>query len=174
MSNPSAPITRRQALQRLGVVTGVAYCAPQVTSISQARAASQSSAPSRSSTASEPSPPSSPSGPTTVSAPTSASGSEEAVSAPSGCRGATSEERATISRRDKRRADEAVSSGRARPLREILRSVQKQHPGRLIKVGFKRQGTENQYWLKVISQNGRVQTLTVDASTGVISNIKGC
>ena len=182
MSNMGTKMNRRQAMARLGLVAGAAYCAPLVTQISRARAASGVSEPSAPSSASPPSPsppaassPSPPSSPSpsmpTPSTPTSGT---KTTPAASGCSQPSGAERATISRRDMRRAEAAVSRGDAKPLREIVGIVQNRHPGRVIKVGFQNQGSKNQYWLKIVSHSGRVQIVTVDAGSGVVSSVKGC
>lgn len=168
MSNMGTKMNRRQAMARLGLVAGAAYCAPLVTQISRARASSGVSEPSAPSPASPPSAPSSPS--PSMSTPSS----PETASAASSCSQPSGAERATISRRDMRRAEAAVSRGDAKPLREIVNIVQNRHPGRVIKVGFRNQGSKNQYWLKIVSHSGRVQIVTVDAGSGVVSSVKGC
>ena len=72
------------------------------------------------------------------------------------------------------RANAAVARGEARPLREIVGLVQAQYPGRLIEVGFNERAGVNVYWLRMVAGNGSLQTVTVEAATGLILGVKGC
>lgn len=166
-------LTRRAALKRLGLAVGAAYCSPLITGLSSAQAGS---------TASSPSDVSSVSAPSSTSAPSQASGpsgadngqgsdrdqSNNRCSAPSGG------ERVGISRRDMDLANEAVSRGDAKPLREIFQIVQGRYPGQMIRVGFNANGRSRQYWLRMVTHTGSVQTVTVDALTGATVHVRGC
>ena len=72
------------------------------------------------------------------------------------------------------RANAAVARGQARPLREIVKLVQSRHPGRLIEVGFNEDTGKGVYWLRMVSGNGALQTVTVDAASGRITGVNGC
>lgn len=170
-------ITRRQALRRLGLAIGAAYCAPFVAGLSQARAASGSSSASPASSASPPSRPSPASAPSSPSAPSNpARDADRDVKGPSrnGCSQPSGSSRATINRRDMERAQAAVARGEAKTLREIVTIVQRQYPGRLIKVGFQGSGADQAYWLQMVMGGGSVQTVTVDAGSGMITSVGGC
>ncbi len=125
MMKSASPISRRQALARLGLAAGAAYVAPAMTGLSRAQASSGSSGSSAASPASPASQAS------TTSQPSQPSGAED-----DGCQLGTVPEHATISRSDMRDAQRAISQGRALPLREVVNQVKKRHPGRLINVGF--------------------------------------
>lgn len=185
MTKEVAKISRRQALGRLGLALGAAYCAPLVVSASQARAASGSSPASSASRASTPSGPSPASEPSRASAPSSTSAPSSPVrdngtksdagnQLRTGCSQPSGASRATISRRDMQRAQAAITRGDAKTLREVVEIVQRNHPGRLIKVGFQGSGADQAYWLQMVSGGGSVQTITVDAGSGAIISVRGC
>jgi hypothetical protein len=163
-------LTRRAALRRLGLAVGVAYCSPALTGLSTAHAASapsSSSSPSPATAPSAPSPASAPSGPENDRG-SDGDTSQSRCSAPSGS------EPVGISRRDMNLANAAVARGEARPLREIFQIVKRRHPGQMIRVGFNSNGRSREYWLRMVSQTGSVQTVTVDALTGATLNVRGC
>ena len=175
MSRRQNPISRRQALARLGLGISAAYCAPALTGLSRAAASSSPSASSAASPASSPSPPDPASAP---SAPSGASGGQPNSGpkprARTGCSAPSGAERASISRRDMTRANAAVARGAALPLRQIVTTVQKRHPGRLIRVGFSESRARAVYWLQMVAGDGTVQTVTVDAASGGILGVEGC
>lgn len=176
MTRANEKLTRRAALRRLGLAVGAAYCSPMLTGMSSALAGSPASSSSNPTPPSDPTAPTAPSTPTAASAPSSPSGSEDdgreggrgECSAPSGS------ERIEISRRDMQLANEAVAQGEAKPLREIFEIVQGRHPGRMIRVGFDTGGGTRQYWLRMVTHSGSLQTVTVDAFTGATMNVRGC
>lgn len=184
-------LSRRKALARLGLGFASAYMTPTVVGLSTARAASGVSdptPPSAPSPASSPTPPSSPSpasppsNPTTPSAASQASspsqpGSSQASSGPSGpgaCRQSTLQGGGQITRNDYEQAQQAISRGDARPLREVLNTVQSQHPGRIVSVGFSQSGRSTAYRVLIISSSGAVLSITVNARTGQITRVQSC
>ncbi len=186
-------ISRRAALARLGFGAVGAYMAPSVTRLSAAQAASSASppspasdpspasAPTRASPPSDPSPPSAASqssAPTRPSGPSRSSGASGAeVSGPSGpgaCRPSSIPGGAQITRRDYERAQRAISRGDARPLREILNTVQSSHPGRLVQVGFSETGGTPSFRVLIVDRAGAVVSITVDAGSGRITSVRKC
>lgn len=173
MTRAPEKLTRRAALRRLGLGLGAAYCSPILTGLSRAQAASSASS---SSNPSPPSDPTAPSTPSAVSSPSSPSGAENdgRDGSQGGCSAPSGSERVEISRRDMELANEAVARGEAKPLREIFQTVQGRHPGRMIRVGFNSNGGNRHYWLRMVTQSGSVQTITVDALTGATISVRGC
>lgn len=186
MTCANEKLTRRAALRRLGLAVGAAYCSPMLTGMSSAQAASSASSTTNPTPPSDPTAPTAPSTPSAVSSPSSPSGAENQGGpgddgrddGPNGsqgeCSGPSGSERIEISRRDMDLANDAVARGEARPLREILPIVQRRHPGRMIRVGFNPNGGARQYWLRIVTQSGSVQTVTVDALTGATVYVRGC
>lgn len=193
MSGSSKPITRRAALARLGLAVGAAYCSPALTQLSSAQAASapsalsepsEASAPSAPSRVSRPTAPTAPTAPSRATRPSTPSGSETISSSnrndrnrstqQQGCSAPSGSEGIGISSRDNNLANEAVARGTAKPLREIFDIVQRNHKGQLIRVGFNQSGGGNQYWIRMVSPSGAVQTVTVDALTGRTLRVGGC
>ena len=179
MSGSNTTLTRRAALARLGLAVGAVYCSPILTQLSIAQAASApsaSSSPSAASPASAPSatspasPPSSPSGPSNN---TSTDRDRQDQSA-GGCSAPSGSEGITISRRDMTRANDAVARGDAKPLREIFGIVQRRHPGQMIRVRFTVAGNNRAYLIRMVTETGSVQTVTVDALTGATLGIGAC
>ena len=179
MSGSNTTLTRRAALARLGLAVGAVYCSPILTQLSSAQAASAPSAPSSPSTASPASapsaaspasPPSSPSGPSNN---TSTDRDRQDQSA-GGCSAPSGSEGITISRRDMTRANDAVARGDAKPLREIFGIVQRRHPGQMIRVRFTVAGNNRAYLIRMVTESGSVQTVTVDALSGATLGIGAC
>ena len=179
MSGSNTTLTRRAALARLGLAVGAVYCSPILTQLSSAQAASApsaSSSPSAASPASAPSaaslasPPSSPSGPSNN---TSTDRDRQDQSA-GGCSAPSGSEGITISRRDMTRANDAVARGDAKPLREIFGIVQRRHPGQMIRVRFTVAGNNRAYLIRMVTETGSVQTVTVDALSGATLGIGAC
>ena len=179
MSGSNTTLTRRAALARLGLAVGAVYCSPILTQLSSAQAASAPSAPSSPSAASPASapsaaspasPPSSPSGPGN----NSSTDRDRQDQSAGGCSAPSGSEGITISRRDMTRANDAVARGDAKPLREIFGIVQRRHPGQMIRVRFTVAGNNRAYLIRMVTESGSVQTVTVDALSGATLGIGAC
>jgi uncharacterized membrane protein YkoI len=179
MSGSNTTLSRRAALARLGLAVGAVYCSPILTQLSSAQAASAPSAPSSPSAASPASapsaaspasPPSSPSGPGN----NSSTDRDRQDQSAGGCSAPSGSEGITISRRDMTRANDAVARGDAKPLREIFGIVQRRHPGQMIRVRFTVAGNNRAYLIRMVTETGSVQTVTVDALTGATLGIGAC
>jgi uncharacterized membrane protein YkoI len=179
MSGSNTTLTRRAALARLGLAVGAVYCNPILTQLSSAQAASAPSAPSSPSAASPASapsaaspasPPSSPSGPGN----NSSTDRDRQDQSAGGCSAPSGSEGITISRRNMTRANDAVARGDAKPLREIFGIVQRRHPGQMIRVRFTVAGNNRAYLIRMVTETGSVQTVTVDALTGATLGIGAC
>ena len=80
----------------------------------------------------------------------------------------------SISRKDYDAAQAAVRAGNALPLDSVWPEVAKQYNGRLIGIEFAGSGNNAQYQFRAISASGRLETIVVRASSGVIDSIVGC
>ncbi len=169
-------ISRRAALARLGLGAAAAYVAPSVAGLSYARASSEPSSPSTSSSPSQPSPSQS----STPSAPDPDPSQELGASATSGpssaggCKLPSELEKTQISESEYRRAQAAISRGDARPLGEILRNVRNEYPGKAVKVGFSRWSLNPVFRVQIVSLDGAVLSVTVDAGTGRVISARKC
>ncbi len=169
-------ISRRAALARLGLGAAGIYVSPVILGLSKAHAASSvsaSSAPSLSSPPTPPSPPSAPSSPSGPSRPNDGTG----LSGPSGpgsCRQTSLPGGGQITRSDYERAQQAISRGDAKPLREVVGYVQARHPGRLLRVGFSDSGRSPTFGVVIVIPSGAIVSVTVDARSGQITNVKYC
>jgi uncharacterized membrane protein YkoI len=63
---------------------------------------------------------------------------------------------------------EAVETGNAMPLRDIQAMLETQYPGVLIEAQLQRRGAAFFYDLTVLSPQGRVYVVTVEAATGLV------
>jgi uncharacterized membrane protein YkoI len=179
MSGSNTTLSRRAALARLGLAVSAVYCSPILTQLSSAQAASAPSAPSSPSAAS---PASAPSASSPASPPSSPSGPSNDTStdrdrqdqSTGGCSAPSGSEGITISRRDMTRANDAVARGDAKPLREIFGIVQRRHPGQMIRVRFTVAGNNRAYLIRMVTETGSVQTVTVDALSGATLGIGAC
>jgi uncharacterized membrane protein YkoI len=63
----------------------------------------------------------------------------------------------------------AVESGKAIPLRDIQSMIEPQYPGVLIEAQLQRRGAVFFYDLKMLSPQGRVYVVTVEAATGLVA-----
>ncbi len=81
---------------------------------------------------------------------------------------------AQITRRDYERAQDAILRGEARPLPEILGSVNKEHPGQLLRVRFSERGQSSAFRVVIVNRSGAIVTVTVDAKSGQITNVQNC
>lgn len=184
-------ITRRAALARLGLGAASVYMSPGIFGISVAHAASSVSGSSGSSDASAASPASavsSPSAASTASSPSASSG----ASRPSGssrsagstwnsgpsragsCHQTSLRDGAQITRRDYERAQQAILRGEARPLRDILTSVEQQHRGQLLRVSFSERDRSPAFRVVIVNRSGAIVSVTVDAGSGQITNVQNC
>lgn len=182
------PISRRVALARLGLGAATAYVSPVMLGLSMAHAASNSSEPSETSApspasspspASAPSPVSAPSRPSSPSGPSQPEGGDNNsnISGPSDAGSCSQTELPNggqITRREYERAQEAISRGEARPLREVLNNVETEHPGRLLRVGFSEDGRSSRFRVVIVNRSGAIVSVTVDARTGQITNVQNC
>ena len=80
----------------------------------------------------------------------------------------------TISQRDYARAQNAISQGRARPLREVLDQIARTEPGRPVQVGYSESGAAPRYRVLIVKPSGQVMSLTIDAGSGTILSAGNC
>ena len=66
------------------------------------------------------------------------------------------------------RARDAVNKGEIRPLEDVMTSIQRRYHGRLLDVNLDQSGPRWVYHLKMLTRNGQVMRLVVDARTGQI------
>ena len=66
-----------------------------------------------------------------------------------------------------------IKSGSARPLPEILSVVSRQYPGKVIDVSLNRRSNVLMYDVKLITPEGKIIRVRVDAESAVILGIKG-
>jgi hypothetical protein len=69
---------------------------------------------------------------------------------------------------DQAQAQEAVEKGEAIELRQVLATVRRRYPGRIVSVRLKGNGSRLQYRIRVIDKNNRLLNLGVNARTGQI------
>lgn len=75
---------------------------------------------------------------------------------------------AAMARDDHERAREAVQSGQALPLRSILETLERTHPGRVLEVELERHRDQWIYEVKLLQADGRLIKLRVDAKTAEV------
>lgn len=75
--------------------------------------------------------------------------------------------------RDQKRAKDALKNGKARPLPEILQAVSGQYPGKVIDVRLNRRSDVLMYDVKLITPEGKLIRVRVNAASGTIVGIKG-
>lgn len=169
-TNDSPDKSRRAALLRLGLGAVVAYAAPALTTLSQAYASEGSAGSGGSGGGSGGAGGDGGSGGSAggSSGSAAASATASAASAASATSGASDGDTATISHRDHRRAQRAVSEGRALPLNEVLKTVHGSLGGRLISVKFRENQDTSRYVFKVVTNEGRLVEVNVDARTATI------
>ncbi len=171
----SKTISRRAALQKLGLGTLAAYVVPEFLAVSTAAAASGSSEPSAPSESSAPSEPSTASEPSAPEASQPSGPEDEDWRDDNTCRAhANRSNQTTMSNSDFRRAERAVRRGQARPLSEIFQSVQQRINGRLLEVRFDNRSGPAMYQFRMISPDGRLINIFSDASSGEILRIVNC
>jgi hypothetical protein len=72
-----------------------------------------------------------------------------------------------------RRARDAVKRGEIRPLDEVTTVVQRRYPGRLLDVQLQDNRGRPVYQLKMLTRDGRVLNVAVDARTAQILGVAG-
>lgn len=73
-----------------------------------------------------------------------------------------------IARDDHERAREAVQSGQIQPLRYILETLERTHPGKVLEVELERRRDQWIYEVKLLQPDGRLVKLKVDAKTAEV------
>lgn len=73
---------------------------------------------------------------------------------------------------DHDRARRALQAGQAMPLDQILAAVAKQHPGQVLEVELESRPRGLLYEIKILSAQGAVTKLKVDAKTGEVLDHK--
>jgi uncharacterized membrane protein YkoI len=68
-------------------------------------------------------------------------------------------------------ARQAVESGQARPLKDILRQLRGQMDGRVLDAQLDSAGGRSIYLIKVLGRDGRVRILSVDALSGQVLQV---
>ena len=68
-------------------------------------------------------------------------------------------------------ARQAVESGQARPLKDILRQLRGQMDGRVLDAQLDSAGGRSIYLIKVLGRDGRVRILSVDALSGQVLRV---
>lgn len=74
---------------------------------------------------------------------------------------------------DQDAARSATRAGRIKPLPQILATVNREVPGRVVDVQLDESRSPWTYRIKVINQAGNVVTVNVNAETGQIQSVKG-
>lgn len=69
-------------------------------------------------------------------------------------------------------ARQAVESGQARPLKDILRGLKGQMDGRVLDAEMGSAGGRSIYLIKVLGRDGRVRILSVDALSGQVLQVR--
>lgn len=80
---------------------------------------------------------------------------------------------AVLAASDQDAARDATSAGRIKPLQQILATVGREVPGRVVDVQLDERGSPWTYRIKVINEAGNVVTVNVNAETGRIMSVKG-
>lgn len=73
---------------------------------------------------------------------------------------------------EQEQAREAVQSGQARPLKDILRQVRGEVDGRVLDARLDDVGGRWIYRVKVLGRDGRVQILGIDALSGQVLEVR--
>lgn len=66
----------------------------------------------------------------------------------------------------------AFQAGEVMPLRTLLDKIEKDYPGQVLEVELEREQQQWYYEVKMLSDEGRLQKLIVDAKTGEVMGIK--
>ncbi|MFP6759963.1 MAG: PepSY domain-containing protein [Alphaproteobacteria bacterium] len=72
-----------------------------------------------------------------------------------------------------RRARDAVNAGDVLPLSAVLGIVRSQFSGRVMDVDLQQRGQSMVYQVKLLTPDGRLMRISVDARTGRIGSVKG-
>jgi uncharacterized membrane protein YkoI len=56
----------------------------------------------------------------------------------------------------------------------VLNTVQSSNPGRLVQVGFSENGRTPSFRVLIVDRGGAVVSVTVDAGSGKITNVRRC
>ncbi|MBV1926870.1 MAG: hypothetical protein KUG62_06905, partial [Rhodobacteraceae bacterium] len=80
---------------------------------------------------------------------------------------------ATISARDHRRAQKAVFEGRALPLNKVMSEVYESLDGNLVSIRYRESDNTGRYIFKVVTNDGRLVEINVDARTAKIIEGRG-
>lgn len=75
--------------------------------------------------------------------------------------------------RGQNRARDAVRRGQILSLEDVTRRVQTRYPGRLLDVRLDESGRQPVYHLKMLTRDGRVMLLAVDARTAQVLGVAG-
>lgn len=80
---------------------------------------------------------------------------------------------AVLAASDQDAARKAAGSGEIRPLPEILATVGREVPGRVVDVQLDKKTSSWTYRIKVLTEKGNVVSVAVDANSGKINSVKG-
>ena len=75
-------------------------------------------------------------------------------------------------RDDHERALQAVQSGQVLPLTRVLERLGRQHPGQVLEVELERDGGQWIYEIKLLSADGQLLKLKLDAGTAAVVRMK--
>ena len=73
---------------------------------------------------------------------------------------------------DQDRVRDAVKSGEARPLAEILPRLRDQFPGQMLDARLDQGGGPTRYVVKILGPSGQVSEITVDAKSGAVLRVR--
>ncbi len=76
-------------------------------------------------------------------------------------------------KRDQDRAKAAVLNGDAIPLSEALALLKKKYDGRVIEILYAAKGSRIDYRFKILNDNGKLSSVTMDARTGRVRGFLG-
>lgn len=74
---------------------------------------------------------------------------------------------------DHERARRALERGEVLPLRAILDTVERDHPGRVVEVELEREHGRWIYEIELIGDGGRLEKLEIDARDGAVLRSRG-
>ncbi len=74
---------------------------------------------------------------------------------------------------DQQRARAAVQAGQARPLQDILPQLRRGYPGRVLDAELDQAGGRWVYRIKLLTDDGKVLELIVDARSGEVLRVRG-
>ena len=79
----------------------------------------------------------------------------------------------SVAASDQDAARDATTTGRIKPLPQILATVGREVPGRVVDVQLNERSTPWTYRIKVINRSGNVVNVIVNAETGRIVSVRG-